>query len=155
MTWIGKVLNFLGYCCIGVLLPYCLTELLSEQTPTPQEVVRSANELEYEWYRNLSSEEIAAKFRELVASPRYKDVADRVQRAICRGDTAKTSELEKLEFTDRSKIEGDTAIVYTKETSTLGWTPSGYHWQQKDNPHTYYLKRVNGRWTIERDDFKP
>lgn len=155
-------------CFVIVGLENQQLEIVPSGTPVEKAktVVKEANRVEHEWYKDPTNEDRAKMFATLVTGPRYDEVVGRISRAKSRGDKAKDAwcridEFVNVTINTSNHSDGKKnpigAVVKTIETGRLEWTilppPRGV-WEQNRKPHTYYLVPDGMSWKIERDEFE-
>lgn len=117
-------------------------------------VVRAANDAEIALYKKPADQEALGRFKELVVdgSAKAEQVLQLVAKAVANKSKLEDSSTHKVKILG-VKVEGEFATVTTKETSHFKWS-SGKSWAQKDNPHSYRLQLIEGRWKVTADEFK-
>jgi hypothetical protein len=136
--------------------------LIAQQTPDQQEigkVIRASNVAEMGLYGNPvpRDDERRKPFNETVTQggPRDLDVNGRVDRAHKAGRKALdvSHKIDEMVFTE---IKADTAIVDTRETGYFRWSDDASPpFNQVGRRHTYYMKKVAGKWLIDDEVIHP
>jgi hypothetical protein len=84
----------------------------------------------------------------VAGSSKEADVVGRVERARKREDRLKAGAVHRIDKVTKLAIDGDNATVETLETSHWEWEKAGSVFDQEERPHTYHLRKINGRWLI-------